>query len=225
MPQNPGKSTEIDIFDIPVQVEEPLEPQLEVLRSKLFAAQRRLRNFARQYSWQEHVRAPFAASVRFYAGKENFDRELLQVCGLEPTMELPKTYCAALEQNILMSVSPELYRTLYPEGDEEDAFEKLLTHEMAHRLHIRILGGNEDAMGPIWFYEGFALYVADQFKKTASILEPGEIWAVVNSEERQDYRRYVTVFRHFLTKATLPHLVNRAGQMGFENWLKQIETE
>ena len=33
------------------------------------------------------------------------------------------------------------------DGDEENAFEKLLAHEMAHRLHIRILNGNENAMG------------------------------------------------------------------------------
>jgi hypothetical protein len=34
----------------------------------------------------------------------------------------------------------------------QGGFEKLLTHEMAHRLHIRILDGSEEAMGPVWFY-------------------------------------------------------------------------
>ena len=121
---------------------------------------------------------------------------------------------------MLMSVSPELYRSLYPQGDEESTYEKLLTHEMAHRLHIRILGGNEEAMGPVWFYEGFALYAAGQFERIASHLTAAEIWDVVNAEERGDYRQYATLFRHFLDKAPLQQLIDMAGQVGFVDWLR-----
>jgi len=77
-------------------------------------------------------------------------------------------------------------------------------------------------MGPVWFYEGFALHAAGQLAKAAPKLETSEIWAIVNAEERMDYRRYVTVFNYFLQKATLPQLVKQAGEGGFVEWLRQI---
>lgn len=211
------------IYDIPIRLDAPLENQRDSFRSILFSAQRRLRDFALKNDWIEYIKEPFAKLAHFHADKSSFDHDLLEICDLDTTIELPQTYCAALEQGVLMSVSPELYRTLYPEGDEADAFEKLLTHEMAHRLHIRILGGDEEAMGPIWFYEGFALYAASQLEKAAPELTTAEIWAIVIDEERQDYRKYVTVFRYFLGKAALHQLIQMAGKAEFVDWLKQIK--
>jgi len=213
---------EYGVHDIPIELAAPLEPQRALLYSTLLAAQRRLAEFALRHDYQSHVQEPFARLFHVYADKVSFDHDLLELCDLDPTLELPQTYCAALEQGVLMSVSPELYRALYPQGDEDSAFEKLLTHEMAHRLHIRILGGNEEAMGPVWFYEGFALYAAGQFEKTAPHLTAAEIWDVVGTEERGDYRRYATLFRHFLDKAPLQRLIDMAGEVQFIEWLRQI---
>lgn len=213
---------EYGVYDIPIQLATALEPQRALLYSTLLAAQRRLANLALRHGWQACVKEPFAKQFRVYADKAAFDHDLLEICGLETTLEIPKTYCAALEQGVLMSVSPELYRRLYPEGDEENAFEKLLTHEMAHRLHIRLLDGNEEAMGPVWFYEGFALYAAGQLEQAAPHLETSEIWAVVSAEERMDYRRYVTAFRYFLDKAAIHQLIEMAGKAEFVDWLKQL---
>ncbi len=70
------------------------------------------------------------------------------------------------------------YAEIYPEGIEDKSFEKLLTHEMAHRLHIRILDGNEEAMGPIWFFEGFAIYIADQLIKPEINLSKKEMYEI-----------------------------------------------
>jgi len=150
---------EYGVHDIPIHLAASLEPERASFRNTLLAAQRRLTEFALKHHWQAHVQEPFARLFHVYADKASFDHDLLELCGLDLTLELPQTYCAALEQGVLMSVSPELYRALYPQGDEESAFEKLLTHEMAHGLHIRILGGDEEAMGAVWFYEGFALYL------------------------------------------------------------------
>jgi hypothetical protein len=222
LPDPQPQPIEPDVFEIPIQLETALEPHRPMFSHVLGAAQLRLKTFATQYGWEALIQEPFARAARFYAQKSAFDQALLLLCGLDPAMELPETYCAALEEGVLMAVSPELYRTLYPEGDEADAFEKLLTHEMAHRLHIRILDGAEDAMGPIWFYEGFALFAASQLELAAPTLTSGEIWAVVDSEERQDYRRYATVFRHFLSKTSLQQLVEMAGKAEFNTWLKQV---
>jgi hypothetical protein len=208
------------IYDLPIILDAPLEPQRNNLQRTIVAAQKRLRDFAKKYSWFAHVQKPFALQAHIYDTKANFDHDLLEISGMSTAIELPKTYCAALEKDMLMCVSPQLYRWVYPEGDENDAFEKLITHEMAHRLHIRILGGDEDAMGPIWFYEGFALFAASQFEQTAPIISIEEMWKVVRDPERGDYRQYATVFRYFLSIASLHKLVEMAGKQDFTDWLK-----
>ena len=222
-PNPQPQSIEEGVYDLPLRLAPELEAERAGLRAHVLGAQRRLRAFAARHSWSAAVRTPFAHSVRIFADKSAFDRDLLALCGLEPATRLPATYSAALEQGVLVSVAPELYRRLYPQGDEPDAFEKLLTHELAHRLHVRLLDGDEQAMGPVWFYEGFALYAAEQLIGAAPQLDREQVWAVVGDAERGDYRGYVTVLRHFLKRADLPELVAHAGQEGFTAWLEQID--
>jgi hypothetical protein len=213
---------EDSVYDIPLELDAALEGQRAFLQSTVRSAQRRLRAFAVQHGWQDHVKEPFAVQARFYSIKKQFDQALLVLCEMDNSMELPATYCAALERDILLCVSPEIYRQVYPEGVEEDSFEKLLTHEMAHRLHIRVLGGAEEAMGPVWFYEGFALYAANQFERSLPVLTVDEIWEIVMTEERGSYRQYASVFRTFLSKASLHQLVEMAGKQYFIEWLKHL---
>jgi hypothetical protein len=221
MPDTPPL-IEPGVYDIPLQLDASLEPGRPALRETLMAAQRRLREFARKHGWEAHVQQPFAVQAHIYAAKPGFDHDLLAISGMDTTIELPETYCAALENYVLMSVSPELYQRLFPEGNETGAFEKLLTHEMAHRLHIRILKGDEDAMGPVWFYEGFALVAASQFEHHAPRLSEEEIWEVVGAEERGSYIRYASVLRTFLGKADLQRLVEMAGKPDFVDWLRTL---
>ena len=218
------QSLELGVFDIPLSLSSSLEPHRAQLQARLAGAQSRLKKFAQAHQWLEHVLTPFALQARIFADKQHFDHDLLELACMYTTIELPKTYCAALVQQVLVSVSPELYAELYPEGDESDAFEKLLTHEMAHRLHIRILNGDEEKMGPIWFYEGFALYAADQFAACLPALNAAEIWETVQTEERIDYRRYAAVFCYFLELAPLGQLIEHAGHPEFAGWLQQISS-
>lgn len=209
------KQLEYGVYDIPVELPESLRSHHTTLRDNLISAQKRLRKFAQKHNWLHHVERPFARLFQVHADRASFDHNFLSICGLGPDIELPKTYCAALEQEILISVSPDLYRSLYPEGDEEKAFEKLLAHEMAHRLHIRILNGKEDLMGAVWFYEGFAIYAAGQFEKNAPELTMAEIWSIVNETKRTSYKKYASVFQYFLKKAPIHQLVKNAAKTGF----------
>lgn len=80
-----------------------------------------------------------------------------------------------LENRRLMAVAPQMYHDSYPDGREKNAYEKLLAHEIFHRLHVRILNGNEESMGPVWFFEGFAIYAADQFSESHAKMTDSEI--------------------------------------------------
>jgi hypothetical protein len=192
------------------------------LERALLAAQRRIRDFAVQHGWGDLVGEGFADRAEIFDSKGAFDDAVIRVCELDPSTRLLPTACAALERRVLMSVSPQLYAEIYPKGIEDGSFEKLLAHEIAHRLHIRVLEGDEDAMGPIWFFEGFAIHAAGQFEDSAPELRPDDIWGVVESGTRGSYPRYASVFGHLLGAADLRELVSRAGREGFVDWLRQI---
>ncbi|MDQ7798838.1 MAG: hypothetical protein RDU76_07855 [Candidatus Edwardsbacteria bacterium] len=191
----------------------------------LAAARKRIGDFAGKNGWAPLATESFADSFVVFADKGTFDEAILKSAGLDSGTELPKTYSAALENRILMAVTPEIFIENFPGGKEDDYYPKLLAHEMAHRLHIRILNGNEEAMGPVWFFEGFAIYAADQLKLKDYRMSPGEIWRTIGDPERGDYRKYGYIFRHFAQKAPLDTLILRAGDDDFASWLQTLGKE
>ena len=209
------------IFSIPLTLPLSLEPQREFFERIILDAQRRLKRFAVAHGWGSYGEESFADRAEIFDDKEKFDITLKDITGTEQSVEFPRTFCAALENRILLCVSPELYRKNYPEGIEEHSYEKLMTHEMAHRLHIRILDGDEDGMGPVWFFEGFALFAADQFENEKIDLKQPDIWKIVTAKERGSYRLYSKVFRYFVKKVSIHELVERASTKDLICWLKE----
>ena len=211
------------VYKIPLVLPMSLESQRYELEQTLLAAQRRLRSFAIQYGWSDLIKENFADHAEIYDDKNKFDQRFLKLHGEDLSTKLPKAVSAALEKKVFISVSPKLYNQNYPEGIEERSFEKLITHEMAHRLHIRILNGNESAMGPIWFFEGFAIYAAGQFENYNPQMESTEIWEIIRSAKRGSYKKYGVVFRYFLKKASIQELIEHAGHKDFLKWLEKID--
>jgi len=196
-----------------------MEKRKSEFQTYLDGAVRNIRSFAEKNSWQDLTKESFFDSVMIFDNKREFNNALLILAEADTSIELPDTYCAALEKRTLVAVSPEFYAQVYPEGIEEDSYEKLLTHEIAHRLHIRILNGNEEAMGPVWFYEGFALYAADQFKKSRVILGKNEMIELMKDPERGSYEKYHYIFRYFVNRIALAELIVKAKDDNFNDWL------
>jgi hypothetical protein len=215
------RAIEEGVYSVPLFLSSSLEPRRGQFEQTLLAAQRRIVKFAEKHGWKDLTKQSFFDLARIFDKKTDFDRALARVAGLPASSIFPKTYSAALEDRRLMSVSPELYAENYPEGVEEDSFGKLLAHEIAHRLHVRILNGNEEAMGPVWFYEGFATYAADQFKACTE-LKPNEVREVLASQERGNYWKYASVFRFFAQKAPIRELIERASGKDFSIWLLSL---
>jgi len=181
-------------------------------------------SFSEINGWKELCVEDFMDSVMIFDNKEKFNLTLLRLTKTDESVKLPDTYCAALENRTLLTVTPEYYSKVYPDGIENNSFEKLLTHEIAHRLHIRILNGNEEAMGPIWFYEGFAMYAANQFTGSDVVLTKKEIIDLMNEPERGSYKKYIYIFRYFVGKIPLKELVSKAKNKDFnEEMIKQIK--
>lgn len=199
-----------------------LEPHRERLTLSIDSARSVLREFAAGYGWSELTKEEFMDSVMIFGDKALFDKTLLNLAGADSSTQLPPTYCAALESRVLIAMAPEYYAEVYPEGIEPGSYSKLLVHEMAHRLHIRILNGDEDAMGPTWFFEGFAIYAANQFSNSMLQLSSDELIDVLQAPERGSYVRYNYCFRYFVKSSNLKALIATASQPGFNDSLTQL---
>ncbi|MBK9324119.1 MAG: hypothetical protein IPM97_14435 [Bdellovibrionaceae bacterium] len=200
-----------------------LESERPPIKAAFQNAEIRIATFAQKYGWSELTIKPFIKKARIFDSKPNFDNTIVEFLGYPNDTKLPATFCAALEKEVFFSVSPSLYKEIYDDGREAAAFEKLITHEIAHRLHIRILNGNEEAMGPVWFYEGFAIYAADQFEVSLPTLKEEEIWSIVESPNRGSYKKYAAIMRFFLEKTTLKDLLSRASEPNFIEWLRSLK--
>jgi hypothetical protein len=210
------------VYSVPLVLSLSLEPRRTQFEQTLLAAERRIVKFAEKHGWRDLTKQSFLDRAQIFDAKADFDEALAIASGFPPSTVFPKTYSAALEERVLMAVPPELYAENYPEGVEDDSFEKLLAHEIAHRLHIRVLNGNEDAMGPTWFYEGFATYVADQFKECVFELRASEVREVLVGQRPESYRKYASVFRFFAQKAPIHELVEQASKKDFSTWLSNL---
>jgi hypothetical protein len=225
-PSTVSKVNQIEpgLFDLPIKLSKSLEPRRSEFRRNVIDAQKKLRAFAAANGWTALTDKPLIAAVEIYDSKDAWDARLREFYPRDAPKVIPKTFSAAVEKDIFFAVSPDVYLANYPDGkDEPRAFEKLITHELAHRLHVRICNGDESKMGPIWFWEGFAVYAADQLNYNRPQLTEKQMWDIINAKERGSYRKYNVVFRHFLKRTTLPEYVKLAGQKDFMQWLKKPE--
>jgi hypothetical protein len=210
------------VYRIPVILTPSLESRRSELEASLMEAQRRLVAFADENGWHEHVTSSFLTSAKIYDDKVSFDASLRELFGMEGSSKIPLTYAAAVKSGTLIALSPDIYMRNYPQGVEVDCYEKLLCHELVHELHIRILKYDEEAMGPLWFYEGFAVYGSGQFEDSLPELTENALWNIVRSTKRQSYKKYGALIRYFLKKASLQELVSHAGKADFITWLKGL---
>ena len=205
-----------------LKLSDSLEKDRMFFMNVINSAQENINLFAKKQSWEIFTQESFFDEVMIFDSKSLLNSTVVEITNSDPTMDLPEKFSGCLENRILAVLSPELYSKIYPEGNEENSFQKLLEHEIAHRLHVRILIGDEDAMGPIWFYEGFAIYVSDQFKESLSTLSKEEMWEIVNMSKRISYQKYGFFFKYLLQHVSLQEMVKKAGKVGFDQWIYQI---
>lgn len=199
-----------------------LEAERNNLEQAFRDAQIIVYEFANRFGWQAHLSESFIDEAQIYDTKQAFDNRLRESFNMEASAVIPSTYSAILEEKILMSVSPKLLSENYPDGIEDNHFAKLIAHEIAHRLHVRILNGNEDAMGPIWFFEGFAVYASDQFHNTLPTITDSKLIEIINSKERGSYKLYGAVFHRLAISCLVPEMIARAADENFIDWLTSV---
>lgn len=208
-----------------------LAPQLEASR-EIWAAQvaeawQVVQGFAQTHGWAQEAAEPTFDHVEIHATQAALWARVLALNNLDATRSpaQPAGLVAALEGRVLLAVTPETNRAVHPRYvGQEDAWMRLLAHEMVHRLHVAILAGDEEAMGPQWFFEGFAVVGSGQvlgpplaYHSVAQALEE------VKSNEPLAYRRFAAAVRYCSTLTPMAALVRHAGQADFETWLAALE--
>lgn len=208
--------------EVPLALPASLEARRPEFVQHLHRAQARLEAFARAHGWQHLAQESLIQRAEIYDSKEGFDARLRQLAHLPADQPIPKSFVAGPIDGVFFAVTPELQRQLNPEDTDPQAYEKLITHELLHLLHVRILQGDEDAMGPVWFYEGLATYGAAQYPEFHEPADAALRERTLAAQERGSYRDYTQVLRYYLQHTTLPELVARAGKPDFQDWLKTL---
>lgn len=178
-------------------------------------ASKRLEVFYGSHKWKSQV--PLAGlinSVEIFATKLAFDKKIIQLSEGQMTT-VPKTYVGVADKKVLRVVSWSEYKKVHTQ-DSLIEYEKLLTHEMAHQLHIELLNGDENLMGPVWFFEGFAVIAADQYSDF-QMTDRKKVVEIIQSPSRGDYKAYGAILREIVKSKTLPELVEMAKSSEFNS--------
>ena len=188
---------------------------------QVVAAHETIAAFAAEHGWASRVR-PFIQRVEVFADQAGLWTRLRTAFGRPDDAPLPTPGLAgALEQGVLQVVTPEAYARVHPRyGAAPGAYERLLAHEMAHRLHIAVLDGDEERMGPAWFYEGFAV-VASGDLVGLEVATADDLWRHARADGPDAYAHYAAALRLLAARIPLPELVARAGDAGFEGWVAE----
>lgn len=120
-------------------------------------------NFANLHDLEVGEIAKLVKKVKIYDEHDRFSYKLAEMFDLSPAEILP-SFVGTIVDKVLYLMVPEYYFNLNPTLNKSTAYQQLIAHEIAHQYHVFLLNENEEKMGPIWFFEGFATTVANQYE-------------------------------------------------------------
>jgi hypothetical protein len=194
---------------------ESLEERRSEFIENVNCAKENIRKFSKRNGWEALSTDTYFDSVMIFDVKKEFDVTFLTLIGKDPGMTVPENYCAALEERTLICMNPEYCEQVLPDASGEHFYDKMMTHEIAHKLQISILKGDEGAIGPVWFYEGFAMYAAKQFEYSEIELSKEEMVEIITNPKQGNYEKYAFILRYLVEIVPLKDLVEKAGNKDF----------
>lgn len=200
-----------------------LAPRRAELAAAVVRAETVMRGFAARNGWRREGAVRAFDSVEIFDDQRALFRRILELDHMPLDTPMPVSgLAAAIEGRVLVALSPEAYaRVAASYAAVPEAWPRLLAHEMVHRLHVEVLQGDEEAMGPQWFYEGFACYGAGQrIDEGIAYASAAEALSAVRG--KAPYSKYLAAVRYFARRTSVPRLVARAGRSDFEAWLRTL---
>lgn len=179
--------------------------------------------FAAFYAWAPLAKEPFFSRVEIFPSNETLWKHLLELNQLPYDFPPPTdAVTAVLENGTLMAVFFEEAQRARPEYFKIHLdWVQALAHEMVHRLHVRVLNGNEDAMGPQWFYEGLAIIGSGQpLDRDIAVQDIGKALELTAATACGSYACYAAALRFLMKRIPLQRLVEHAADPDFETLLR-----
>ncbi len=183
--------------------------------------------FVGRYGFEEHVERRAFDRVEVFATRAALWQRVLVLFDAPEDTPMPAgPPVAALEARVLLTVTEAEYRAAHPEyASGPEPLAKLLAHELLHQVHVAIVEG-EEAMGPRWFYEGFAVVASGQDFDRGHLAFETEAEALAAAHRATEpelaYRRYAAAFRFFLTRIPLVELLRLPTHPDFEQELRRL---
>lgn len=161
----------------------------------------------------------FIKSAILYGTKKSFD-EMMHLSGWPQNQAVPENYVGVGQNQVIHVVSWQVYKEIHPNDSPQD-YQKLITHELTHLFHVAYLKGQDDQMGPRWFYEGLACLVAIQYE--GSVLPSKDtIQKILKDDNYGDYKAYAALLREIIKSRSVPALLKEAKKSGFNKEVEKI---
>ncbi|MGD9910734.1 MAG: hypothetical protein AB7U79_09100 [Candidatus Izemoplasmatales bacterium] len=139
--------------------------------------------------------------------------------------DIQPTCVGTIWKKTLYLMTKSYYFDHYASGIETFGYEKLIAHELAHAYHIHLLDGIEEKMGPVWFYEGFAIFASGQFASKIEKVSNQHLERILFSEDRMFYQLYGALFHELVVHEDLMSLVSDAANPHFSQSIYDLLTE
>lgn len=139
--------------------------------------------------------------------------------------DIQPSFVGTIWKKTLYLMTKSYYFDHYTSGIESFGYEKLIAHELAHAYHIHLLDGLEEAMGPVWFYEGFAIFASGQFASRIDKVSIQHLERILFSEDRMFYQLYGALFQELVLHESLTSLVRDASNPNFSQSIYDLLTE
>lgn len=197
----------------PLDLTVDLNASRGAINASLDTAYERLAKFASANDFTAALQEIKIERVSIFGTKDAYDTTFRRLANLPADREIPKRRIAMFKQGVIYACTEAAARKADPRIRSRNDYVKVLTHEMAHALHVALAGEN---LGPLWFREGFACIAADQF--TDALAPAVAVAQGAMSDTADDYRLIAATTRILARKHPLRALVARAGQPDFTAW-------
>lgn len=186
-----------------------------------FEALKQVKDFAKINGLFSFIDSASIDQIVVFDQHDDFTQTLSDLLRV-PGDHIRKTECAKIIDATLYLMTSDYYAYVYPQGIEPFPYQKLISHELAHLLHLRYLNNDFTKTGPLWFYEGFASFVANQFENAIKDLSYKHKHQIIHSKTRTYYMYFPKIVKELLSKESLINILKKSSEKHFIDWVESL---
>lgn len=213
----PSKTT----FELKLQA--PLEPERAFYAASIQEAVHDVVDNFRRWGFAI-APAALIRQVEVFADLPTARQTIAKSFGAKPE-DVPESFGGLATNDQFFLASPTFFRStwdrLYGAATWDDrSYHRLMLHELTHTAHAQYAAkvlGDEEKMGPSWFFEGFACYAAGQFSGQPLLTRADftRLLADIAAGKKVGYPAFARMVYTLAAKVPVPVLLRHAGDPDF----------